>query len=319
MTVLHVYSPSCSMAESYVQMLRDTVGNSISMLHATTEADMKKLLKANPRPDIIHQHGSLRFSLPAACRLVITPHGEQVSDSTKEYVVIARSDMERQSLSAQFKRVETILNPIITRTTTPQVCARQLMRIYQRVVDSDVFPLMSWNTKDALFTLLLAAISEDRRWISRESVQVFNREINYRQLYIYARYEGIMHLVHQGFNILGIAAPTVEPTESYLPEGYAIPQPIKDKGIVPLLTDIQQKGPSMLRLAETAKALRNDCLNEEQLLNELDTQQLRGTLESVLQLLEENALITEGFMPCSPAETSNTKRLRNLLYTRQAV
>lgn len=325
MTVLHVYSPSSSMAASYVQMLCDSAGDSIRMLQASSEADVRRMLKEGPRPDIIHQHGALKFSLPTTERLVVSPHGEQVADCAMAYVVIARSDMERQSLSALCKRVETVLNPIITRTTTPQACMAQLMRIYRRVVDSDVLPLMSRATRRTLNLLLSAAVCGDSRWLRTDSVRIAADDADFRQIYIYARQEGITHLIVRGLSILGINAPAEERVESYLPEGYIVPQPMPLSGggiideIAALLTDIQQKGPSMLRLAETAKALRNDSLDEEQLLSRIDKMELRATLESVLQLLEERLLLTEGFMPCPPVENANTKRLRNMLNTRQSI
>ena len=85
-----------------------------------------------------------------------------------------------------------------------------------------------------------------------------------------------------------------------------------------LLADVKANGPSLLRLCELATALRSDSLDEARLLSQL-SDQLRPLLASTLQLLDEQNLITEGFMPCTPVDDGNTRLLRRQLTRRQHI
>lgn len=75
----------------------------------------------------------------------------------------------------------------------------------------------------------------------------------------------------------------------------------------------------MLRLVETAKALRDNRLDEVQLLTQLGDQHLLSTFQGILQLLTELDMITEGFMPSTPEANSEYQRLKTLLTNRQNV
>lgn len=314
MNILHVYDEGNSMATHYVGMLSAAIGNAAIMRTATTQGAIKRMAD-KLHPDIIHVHGNPNLSIPPGARLVVTPHGQPLRQP-KAYVVVARSEMERDALAQKHERLEIVRNPIITRTTTPDICAQQMLRIYQRIMDSNVLPLMNKETRHLLSTLLAVSCYGSSQWADSPTSL---SSVNFRQLYIYAFFEGVLPLVQEGLRILGIEAPVKEPSESYLPTNFKQPEPMGSSDLLALISDIRKNGPSMLRLAEVAKALHNDDLDERSLLGQLDAQGLQPFFASILQLLGEQLLLTEGFMPCPPADDQTTQLLRRQLACRQDV
>ena len=228
-------------------------------------------------------------------RFIITPNGHPLP-RVPAYAVVARSPMEHDRLAKQHPHVETVRNPIITRTTTATTCATQMMRIYQRVANSFLLPLLSPSTRQALAMLLCVAIGGDARW----ATQPLPPDADYQQLQAYARLEGALPMVRKGLRLMGVEVPEPEETECYLPAGYKVPQRMQTNDIPTLLADIKTNGPSLLRLCEVAEALHSDDLDETRLLRQLDEQQLRPLMSSLLPLLSQQLLLTEGFMPCPP-------------------
>jgi len=322
MNILHLYDEDDHMAARYVALLVQASDGRAAMRSATSADGFRKCLVAQSA-DIVHVHGQPKVTLPSNCRCVLTPHGHQLQLSSlrpQPFVVIARSRMEQQALACP--RCEVVPNPIITRTTTPDACARQMQAIYQRVLQSDVLPLMSNTTRQALTLLLAAAISADRRWLghSGSGADDVLSQADFQQLYIYAHHEGVLPLLRMGLDVLGYdKAPAMEPFASYLPDGYVQPAPMPGADVTALLVDVKANGPSLLRLCELAQALRSDRLDEDRLLSTLTQQHLVAFMSATLQLLAEQTLLTEGFMPCPPADNALTSQLRMQLQHRQHI
>jgi len=312
MDILHIYDESDSMAAQYVAMLTAALSGKVTMRRATTASTFREQVKAQ-QPDIVHVHGKSPFALPADLRLVVTPHGSPLTINNV-YVVVARSQMERQQLSAVHKRVEMVLNPIITRTITPEACGRLMFDIYTRVMNSSVYQLMDEDTRLALSELLCAAICGDRRWVSTHS-----QKPDYHLLCTYAEREGILQLIERGASILGVDIPPQVKVDGYLPDGFKQPEPRNWNSIPELVDDIKVNGPSLLRLAELTMMLRDHRLDEGKLLSQLEDRRQESTFASLLQLLQEQTQLTEGFMPCMPQDNAETQRLRTQLYSRQTV
>lgn len=316
-SILHLYDDNDSMAARYAAMLAQ---GSAPQAAAFTAGDSETFhrLFALHHPDIVHVHGLPRTSLPPGCRVVLTPHGHPMA-TDRPYVVVARSAMEAQALG--YERTEVVRNPLITRTTTAEDCTRQMLHIYQRVMQSHVLPLMSSSTKALLALLLAAAIARDRRWLGPQADQAAEllRQADVQQLYIYATHEGVLPLLQQGLSVLSLEAPPAAPFHSYLPSGYQRPQPCASQSAADILADIDSHGPSLLRLCELSEALRDDQLDEAALLAQLDDRHLRQLLEALLPLLAEQTLLTEGFMPCPPTDNALSERLRQSLMARQQI
>ena len=316
MTILHIYDENDSMAARYAAMLNAqfTTHTSHSSSLITTP-----LSPSPPHPSIIHLHGRAPFPLPPNVRLVFSPHGECPAPASQfpltPYVAIARSPMERDQLLLQFPRVETILNPIITRATTPEACARQTLQVYERVMLTNVLELMAPQTRQTLAQILAAAVagqSSPAICQTPDSSALDSCQRDAILLSVYARQENILSLVQEGMHLLHIRIPafTSSPPEGYQPEGYEPPKPMPGSDITALLSDIKANGPTLLRLIETARTLYSDSLDEALLLSQLDRQSLRPLFASVLQLLSEQLLLTEGFMPCPPDDGRLTRQLR---------
>ena len=294
------------------------VGGNMAM--ATTRDEYYQLC-AEAAPSIVHIHVSLPFPLPRDTRLVFTPHG-QTPRPANYYVVIARSVMERQRLLATFPRVETILNPLITRTITPQACAQQHIDIYSRVADSDVRTLMTPETRHVLAAAIAAAIGGDRRW-APASVDSELPHANLRHISLYAQGEGVLPLVEQGLQLLGAHTPQQAAAHPYLPAAYTVPQPllsdISPRTFANILDDIRLNGPSLLRLAELSQVLHSNSFNPATFTAPLASTPLQRLLASLLPLIATETLLGEGFMPCEPATDAEAAKLRQQFEERQRV
>lgn len=310
MKILHVYDQSNKQLAHYVSELSRFLSGKADCM---TVDDAKSLRRgfASFCPDIVHQHGHAIGEMPVTARLVVSLHGEKI-DHHNAYVFIARSEIEARRLGCQ--RVETVWNPLITKTISFAEAADKLMAVYQRVMNSHPFELMNDDTRSALATLIKAGIRGDRRWLVKEAQLPEN--IDWRRLYIYADYEGVLPLVYQGLQVLGISAPEKEKTTSYLPDGYTIPPSMAGKSIVEMLTNIRANGLSLLLLTDIDRALHSDELDEARLIETLEGKKLKPLFQSILQLLLEQTLLTEGFMPCQPTDNQTTQRLRQQLQGR---
>lgn len=311
MRVLHVYDQANKQLAHYVsELCRSLSGKAECMV--VDDAKALQRTYASFRPDIVHQHGHAIGGLPANARIAVSPHGEDAKFQNA-YIVIARSVIEARRLGCQ--RVETVQNPLITKAITFAEASDKLMGVYQRVMDSHPCELISDVTRRALASLLKAGICGDRRWLSEEEAQL-PEDIDWRRLYIYAEYEGVLMLVYLGLQVLGMSAPEKEKTMSYLPDGYTIPTSMAGMSIMKMLNDIKENGPSLLRLTDIDHALRSDEMDEKNLIETLEHKKEKALFQSMLQLLSEQTMLTEGFMPCQPLDNQTTKRLRMQLQAR---
>jgi hypothetical protein len=343
LSILHVYDENDTMAARYVAMLSDAMGEGVHAASVSTAAQLKEVASRQPAFDIVHIHGCPAFFVKRSeiadhnvQRFIITPHGHPLP-RVSAYVVVARSPMEYDILVKLHPHVETVRNPIITRTTTPANCAAQMMHIYQRVAHSYLLPLMSPSSRQALATLLCVAIGDDAQWAPHP----LPADADYPQLQAYAQLEGVLPLVTRGLQLMEVEVPQPEQIEGYLPAGYQVPSPLNverltlngdhsdappmfnvqrstfNESIPALLADIKAHGPSLLRLCEVAQALHDDNLDEDRLMQLLDEQRLHPLMASLLTLLSQQVLLTEGFMPCQPADDRLARQLQLQLETRQ--
>lgn len=295
MKVCHVYNQDNPQLARYV-----------SMLCAAMPADVVCVAEGDgSTPDIVHLHGQAALKLPKGARLVVSPHGETPGDS-RAYATIARSQLEARRLHTE--RTEVVQNPLVTKATDFRQAASQMAAIYRRVLNSNPLERMDASTRQALATLLNAALTPQ---LSTASPQL--QIANYSLLYIYAEQEGVLPLLLKGLKVMGIQAPPQTPSLNYLPTNYRQPASMEGKPIADMLRDLQQNGPTLLRLADLHRALHDDRLDEEQLMDTLDAEKLRPLMQSALQLLSEQTLLEEGFMPCPPADNALTRQLRKAL------
>lgn len=310
-SVVHIYPKTNSMIANYVSMLTKAMGNHVDN-RITDDPGALKEICLTQSPDIIHQHGHVNYALPKGiqARKVVTLHGEKPTNLQDSYVVIARSQMEFDSCDAP--RLELLRNPIITKTVTFDGIAEKMVSIYQKVMQTNVLPLMSDDTRKALHLLLKAGVCGDSRWLEDKTIP---STIEWDKLHIVAFFEHVDMLVSRGAKIMGIDMPasTVRMSTSYLPAHYKIPEETSDIQVIPLLEKIAKGDICLLRMAEMYMALTDPNLDEEELLIKLEQKKQIPLMQSILQILKETFYLTEGFMPCMPIDNHETQRIRNRL------
>ena len=346
MKVLHVYRHDNPRLAEYVRLLSQAMPADVECAFADNASDVRLGIK-DFQPDIIHQHGqptaNNQYPIPPT-RLVVSPHGETV-DIAKAYAVIARSPYELSSCDTD--RKELVRNPLITKTITFEEAAAAIHIVYQRVMDSHPLELMDTNTRHLLAVLLKAGLLGDKGWVNGQCSTVNGQwptvnDSQFRLLFIYASLEGVLDIVERGIKVLSITDAeansslftlhsslftshsslfTSEALHSslftlhsslinYLPQGYKTPVPLDGATIPQLLRDIDTNGITLLRLTELMRLLYDDSLDEDALMEQIDDMNARPQLQLLLQILSEQMLLTEGFMPCPPLDNSFTENLR---------
>ena len=334
--VLHIYPKADPSLAQYVDTVTAAMPSGIECRKADSPRHLKEICQ-DWQPDIAHIHGPALASLPPRVRIVFSPHGAAVSQTVapcgsparskrpqaalpirKAYVLIARSPIERQHLAtAPHSRIEVIRNPLITKTTTVNEAADLLAAVYQKVIDSDVRQLMDEHTLDMLRTLLKAGITADSRWVAMRQL---HQDPDWRQLFIYARDEGVLDTLTRGIHTLRLNPPPIDAATicNYLPAGYLPPDEAQPLSIPDILRsadiDIRSRHLSLSRIVQLHSALFLTDVDDVQLLQSLDPAQ-RQLLSRLLQLASEESLLDEGFMPAPPINDRGTHLIRTLINT----
>ncbi len=335
MHIIHLYPPHIPELAQYVSILTELSGVQCEAID-----EVKTFLSKcdEDRPDIVHLHGCRQVEYVKAAlaarqkgiRIVLSPHGQLESWELKErvrlpnglremvshaYCVVVRSSIEAE----EFKkltwntRVETIRNPILTRTINPEICLEQHRKVYQQVIDSYVLEKLSDHSLNALKTLLKVGITGDRRW----GEPFDTTTVEWHELLIYAQQEGITSYIKTGCLLMGIDYPEKAVAPSYLPDQYVSPTSMKGKTVPEMVYDIQQLTAeghlSLLALAELDQALRKENVEDDVVMEQLRNEELDRFFAALLTVLSEQTGLTEGFMPCSPIENNETKQIRTTI------
>ncbi len=307
--ILHIYPKGEGLTARYVRLLTEYASAKVEQ-RIVEHSPEAQLMCKEWQPDIVHCYGAATVN-GDGFRIVVSPCGQKVP-TPRNQIFISRSNYEAQRLKQQGAiHVETILNPLITKTVDFAVAAKKTLAVYQKLMDSAPLEMMNDATCRLLALALKAAIHGDRRWAGDTS-DIYNN-IDFRRLYIYATLEGVLALAQKGLQLLNIDAPGYEKSDSYVPYNYHHPEPMTFKSLYELITDIEVHGPSLLRLAEIHQSLINPCLNEDMLCKQFEEKGLMPLFCSTLQLLTEQTLLDEGFCPCQPVNNGYTDRLRTKL------
>ena len=305
--VLHIYPKDDHSTARYVALLSKALPDSFESKCSDDLASLKKMCR-DWQPDIVHQYGALSVDVPG--RRVVSPCGNTFDNQKSYYAVIARSPLEAESLNTQgITRVEIIRNPLVTKTTNFDETAQKITYVYQKVMDSNPLPLMDEETRTLLFQLLKVAVLGDKRWVPGFTFSPDT--VNFRLLLHYASLEGVLPLIQKGLSILRIDAPEYKKIACYLPEAYVLPKSMSGQDIIDMVKDVQRNGLSLLRLVNLFEALHHPDINEDQLLNNLESEELLSLFSSILSILKELLSLEDGFMPCESVDNSETRRLRN--------
>jgi len=347
MKVLHVYPKADEMVAQHVAQLMEGMQLSAEVQAVSNLVDFKGVCKTF-NPDIVHCHGCWQYGIVNAgnfarkqgARIVLSPHGQlepwvleekplqeklhktalwQKPFVEKAYALIAFGKMEQQYL-AQLKwnpRIEIIHNAVITNSTTREKMCSQTFAVYQKVLDSNVLEQMDDNTQLLMATIIKAGTLGDRRWTEFQMPET----VDWRRMLIYATHQNIRNYVDYGINILGLTAPSLDTEQlpAYFPENYQHPQPIKKligeyKGdetdyLVRMIRQIE-KQPLLLHLIEFTRELYRDTVNDDLLLEAFEQKGLTKFASRLMQVLHEQTLLDEGYMPVDPIDDRGTQKIR---------
>jgi hypothetical protein len=343
MKVLHLYDTKDQLIAQHVAMLNvesvSQTSNHIDIIHVhgcwnrsvATQAERLRLQGARI---VLSPHGALqpwiiseRFSTEKAAKALLW----QRNLVQHAFAVIAHGKMELDALRnlGWNPRIESIGNAVITNTITPEAMRRETYSVYQKVMDSYTLPLLSPQALKLLPILLKAGITGDKRWVqayvegtdngnyfNTSDFKSLNSSDDWRRLLLYADHENIRQVVDRGISILRLDVPKINTADiaCYLPQGYK--QPVVDSADPVSIAQQAMSGPlSMLHLVELDRALRQPDIDDDSLAAELSDQSMTRYFQRLLQLLSENTLIEEGFMPLPPINDRNTGQMRRQLAT----
>lgn len=351
MNVLHIFPQKIELIQRHVELLVEGLRQSANVMVADNNKSFYQQAR-DFQPDIIHIHGAnqlvqtkaMRCANKLNIRTVVTPHGQlqpfaiemlppqqraAISLVQREfiegaYAVITLGKMERLGFLelGWNPRVEEIHNAVTTNTITPAEMVAQTFAVYQKVLDSNTLEQMDAPTLKALAGILKASIMGDKRWVNTADIDA--RLVNWRHLLVYADHENIRNYVDYGIRILDLNMPLIDTTRiaAYFPKKYHRPQPLKElvgdyQGDETdyLMRIIRQilKVPTLLGCIELTRELYRDTIDDELLAERLEDAGLTQSAARLLQVLSEQLLLDEGYMPIAPLNDKLTDKLRNHL------
>ena len=346
MKVLFVYPKSDPLISRHVSMLTDGLQQSVTIGTADSVSAIRKAVKEQV-PDIIHCHGWTSVSAARAIlsginkgsRLVLTLHGQMepwATDKNKKMpaiywqkrlitraysvILLGRLELTNFQKLSWNRRTEEIHNAVTTNTISHQEMCAATFAVYQKVMDSNTLELMDEPTVRMLRAIIKVGIMGDRRW----TVVLPSEDVNWRHLLLYAEHESIRNYVDYGISILGLNVPAIDTSRiaAYFPDNYKAPRPIREKVgeyngketdyLVRIIHQIRQQ-PLLLHLIELTRELYRDTVDDEKLAERLEEKKLTAFTQSLMQVLDEQTAIDEGYMPLQPADTRLTRQIRQQL------
>ena len=364
MKVLHFYQQQNEMQARYVNLLTETMDSSVEQVTMTTLSNVKQALTSQ-HFDLLHIHGcwSISYAQAAAkarregTRIVITPHGElepwilrnrqwqekmpktllyQRQTIRQAYAVIAMGTMEQQSLQELRwnPRIETIRNALITRSITPADMSAQLLAVYRKVMDSDVFHVMTSQARQGLFLLLRAAVCGRPEWMRHTGFPELTAN-DWRLLHLYARDEHVEHLLKRGVYTLGLKTPLIDVSQvaNYKPEGYRPPKSIaetignqfasENERLLATFKYLHRLNTSqhlaISHMMELEREVREHDIDEEQLAEVLTDARLLTFASRLMGVLSHFTLFEEGLMPVPAITDRQTEKIENIITNHLAI
>lgn len=351
MNVLHIYPKNNELIQRHVELLVEGLKQSATIMVADNSKSFYQQAR-DMQANIIHIHGAnqvvqtraMRCAHKLNIRCVVTPHGQLQPFALKmlpaqqraamalvqrefiegAYAVITLGKMERLSFLALGwnPRVEEVHNAVTTNTITPAKMSAQTFAIYQKVLDSNTREQMDEPTLKALAGILKAGIMGVKRWVDTSEIDA--RLVDWRRLLILADHENIRNYVDYGIHILDLNMPLIDTSRiaAYYPPKYCTPKPIKE-----LIGDYQGdetdylirmirqvlKAPNLLNLIELTRELYRENVNDDKLAEALEEANLTKRAARLIQVLKEQVLLDEGYMPIDPLDDRLTNQLRNNL------
>lgn len=242
-------------------------------------------------------------------------------------------------------RVEIIKNPVLTSLVTHEETARLMTDLYQKVLDSNVYTLMSTQAVTALSYLLKASICQDMTKMTKNKEEAIDaiekmEASDWRNICIYAHDEHITDIIAHGIHILtpNKTVTEVDDNKRFLnknnyPEGNLRYDDVISKNIIlkskveDIATDEEQterelcmmvlnikyeiahNSLPLLHVANLATRLLNENYDEDILaamLEATNATSFMGRLEGAMETILK---LSEGYMPIKPINDKQTREL----------
>lgn len=358
MKILHFYHPQQPLQAQYVQLLMESADRSAGLQTATTLAEVRQALQAT-HYDILHIHGCWSWSYAKATKLaarwgtrvVVSPHGQLEPWILKDrrwkekwpktlayqrraiadaYTVIAMGRMERQSLEqlGWNPRIEVVRNAVVTHSITVSEMQRQLNTIYRKVLDSDVYAIMSPDNRQLMFSIFKCAVASHHEGIDPAAFSRLTQD-EWRQMFIYAHYEQVEELLLRGIHLLGLRQPDVdtERINCYLPADYVPVQTIsaaignlfasENERLLATFKYLRRQAfhrqLTVCHLLELEREIREHGIDEDLLAETLEEHHLLKFAQRLMGVLQMLTGIEEGIAPLPFTIDRQTRALHTMI------
>lgn len=356
MRVLHYYPEDTQgIITSYVALLCEKMGIDVENEKTMQPAEAISLLHSH-HYDILHLHGCwhnsmnriVNLALNHHIRLVVSPHGQlepwvleekywgeklpkqllyQKRIISQAYAVVIQGKMEEECMRKLRWNSRTVIvrNCLITYSITQEEMARQMSKVYRRVMDSNTIELMTDDTKTTLRQLIKVGITGDVLWLNEQSLSIEDKS-QWRMLLCYASQEQIYDIVMRGIELLHHPYPDldVKQISCFMPDNY---QPSKSvESVIGMqfatenerlmstfrhlrkLTSHHQL--TLAHLVELNRELRMHHCDESRLNEELKNHHLYQFAARIMQLMSDLTGLDEGFMPMLPVNDRLTRQMK---------
>jgi hypothetical protein len=261
----------------------------------------------------------------------------------KAEALLVTTEREGKNLEALGwqKRVYVVKSSLLNNTMTMERQARDTLTFYHKVIDTNYYHQMSDAEKEAVCSLLCIGTSQEsiRNLLSSEQISLLHTITpeQWRRMLLYADDESIHHLLLNGAEKLNLNLSDIdtEAIDRYLPDkpkakGTLDTSDVRDKVVrvtskeEKVLCDIgslllaaheqyKKQTLSMRHIAELYQAFKYSDYDEDQLVRITRQLGIRKFTERILQIIQEDLYISEGFLPMPTRNDRGTQRIRNTI------
>lgn len=358
MKILHFYHKHDALVAQYVATLSRAMAGYADVKQCHTVGCCHKELAAM-HPDIVHIHGCWHFSSAivahmarkSGARVVLSPHGQlepwvirqrylgeklpkmiffQRSVVKKAYALITMGRMEEGCLQRLRwnSRRETVLNSLVTDTTTAEEMGSKVYAVYRKVLDSNLWPLMADDTLKAMRGVVKAGQTGDHRWLADDEYEACKHidDEELRKVLLYAHQENLSSEVKRGISVLGLDRLGIDAANVpfYYPAGHQAPPPLATNDsqtdeerllamLVSMRKFLRHHRLAMCHVVALAGALRNSHADEDKLVKMLVERHLMKFAKTIMQVLADLTGLEEGFMPVPAREGRKAYNIEDII------
>lgn len=376
MKTLH-YIPAINdhdLVSDYVRMLVSSSGNGDEVKVSSNAKEALQLL-TNFAPDILHVHACWNYEafqlvsdayIMGGTAIVLSPHGgldsyprrnEQqltklAKTATYQYQMVRCADAlmatsakeEEEILRLGWKeRIGTVTSPLLDSRIKPQEMGRQILTFYRKVIDSRYDKLMKGDEREAICSLLHAAMAEPSRRTVLASDKILTlRSIKpeqWRRIMLYAEDEDVRSLIDQGISRMQLSVPSIDTTAI---DRFKSPHP-KAKGALPdehLLADnsneknlptveeplkrlfilisnaryhLRRHTFSMHHLTDLYRFFNYEDYDEVEFELLIKAKKLKMLTARLISVMASTLCLEEGFMPITPLHDTKAQSIAHEL------